>query len=73
LNNASRSFAYFVIVTNQFTGDPAQYLVFVCIVAFLYYKKELDVIPEFLSGMNKSRDGERGAVSPHLWKLREIN
>ena len=49
LNNASRSFAYFVVIQNQFTANLAQYLVMVIIVAYLYYRKELDSIPEFLS------------------------
>jgi hypothetical protein len=49
LNNAMRSFAYFVVIQNQFTANIAQYLVMVLVVAFLYYRKELKVIPEFLS------------------------
>lgn len=49
MNNASRSFAYFVVITNQFTANLAQYLVMVILVAVLYYRKELDVIPDFLS------------------------
>lgn len=49
LNNAARSFAYFVVIQNQFTANIAQDLVMVFIVAFLYYKKELNVIFEFLS------------------------
>jgi len=47
LNNASRSFAYFVVVQNQFAANIAQYLVMVFIVAFLYYRNELKIIPEF--------------------------
>ena len=49
LNNAMRSFAYFVVIQNQFTANIAQYLAMVLVVAFLYYGKELKVIPEFLS------------------------
>ena len=52
MNNASRSFAYFVVITNQFTANIAQYLVMVIVVAFLYYRKELEIIPEFLSTAN---------------------
>ena len=49
MNNAMRSLAYFIVVQNQFAGDIVQYLVMVPIIAFLYYKKELDVIFGFLS------------------------
>ena len=49
MNNASRSFAYFVVIQNQLTANIAQYLVMVLVVAFLYYRKELKVIAEFLS------------------------
>jgi len=52
MNNASRSFAYFVVITNQFTANIAQYLVMVIVVAVLYYRRELDTIPEFLSAEN---------------------
>ena len=48
LNNASRSFAYFVVIQNQFTVNIAQYLVMVLVVAFLYCRNELKIIPEFL-------------------------
>ena len=44
LNNAARSCAYFVVIQNQFTANLVQYLVFVLLAAFLYYKKELNVI-----------------------------
>jgi len=53
LNNAMRSFAYFVVVQNQFAANIAQYLVVVIIVAFLYYRNELKAIPEFLSERNE--------------------
>lgn len=49
MNNAARSFAYFVIVQNQFSANLVQYLVMVLIVGWLYYRKELHSIPEFLS------------------------
>ena len=49
LNNASRSFAYFVVIQNQFTANIAQNLVMVLVVVFLYYRRELNAIPEFLS------------------------
>ena len=49
LNNAARSFAYFVLIKNQFTANIAQNLVMVLVIAFLYHKKELSVIGEFLS------------------------
>jgi membrane protease YdiL (CAAX protease family) len=52
MNNASRSFAYFVVITNQFTANIAQYLAMVIVIAFLYYRKELKVILEFLSTEN---------------------
>ena len=52
MNNASRSFAYFVVITNQFTANIAQYLVMVIVVAILYYRKELEIISEFLSTEN---------------------
>ena len=48
MNNAMRSFAYFVVVQNQFTANIVQYLVMVLVVTFLYYRKELNVLPEFL-------------------------
>ena len=47
----------FVIVQNQFTANLAQYLVFVLIVAFLYDKKKLNVIPKFLCESNKGSEG----------------
>lgn len=49
MNNASRSFAYFVVVTNQFNANLAQYIAMIVVVALLYYRKELHIIPEFLS------------------------
>jgi hypothetical protein len=49
MNNASRSFAYFVVVTNQFNANLAQYLAMIVVVALLYYRRELHIIPEFLS------------------------
>ena len=49
LNNASRSFAYFAVIQNQFTANLAQYLVMVLVVAFLYHRKELGVISGFFS------------------------
>jgi hypothetical protein len=44
MNNASRSFAYFVVVINQFTANIAQYLVMVIVIALLYYRNELNII-----------------------------
>jgi hypothetical protein len=44
MNNASRSFAYFVVVINQFTANIAQYLVMVIVIASLYYRNELNII-----------------------------
>ena len=49
MNNASRSFAYFVVIQNQFTANIAQYLVMFVVVAILYFRKEFEIIPEFLS------------------------
>lgn len=49
MNNASRSFAYFVAIQNQFTANLAQYLVMIVLVSLLYFRKELEVIPGFLS------------------------
>jgi hypothetical protein len=54
MNNASRSVAYFVVVQNQFTANLMQYLVMILIVAFLYYRQELKVIPQFLSEKGRS-------------------
>lgn len=48
MNNAARSFAYFIVVQDQFTANLVQYLVIIPIVAFLYYRKELDVVFEFI-------------------------
>jgi hypothetical protein len=53
MNNASRSFAYFVVVTNQFNANLAQSFAMVVVVALLFFKNELDVIPEFLSEKNE--------------------
>jgi membrane protease YdiL (CAAX protease family) len=53
MNNASRSFAYFVVVTNQFNANLAQSFAMVVVVALLFFRKELDVIPEFLSEKNE--------------------
>ena len=49
MNNASRSFAYFVVIQNQFTANIAQYLVMFIVVIILYFRKEFEIIPEFLS------------------------
>ena len=49
MNNAMRSLAYFIVVQNQFAANIVQYLVMVPIIVFLYYKKELNVVFEFLS------------------------
>jgi hypothetical protein len=49
MNNASRSLAYFVVIQNQFTANLVQYMAMVLVIAFLYYRKELKVIPEFLT------------------------
>jgi uncharacterized protein len=49
LNNAARSFAYFVVIQNQFAANLALNLTMVLVVAFLFYRKELRVIPDFLS------------------------
>lgn len=53
MNNASRSFAYFVVVTNQFGANLAQSFAMVMVVALLFFRKEFDVIPEFLSEKNE--------------------
>ena len=52
MNNASRSFAYFVVIQNQLTANIAQYLVMLIVVAILYFRKEFEIIPEFLSAEN---------------------
>jgi membrane protease YdiL (CAAX protease family) len=44
MNNATRSFAYFVVITNQFSANLAQYLAMVVVVALLYYRKELNIL-----------------------------
>lgn len=44
MNNAMRSFAYFVVITNQFTANLAQYFAMVVVVALLYYRKELNIL-----------------------------
>ncbi len=54
MNNASRSLAYFIVMQNQFTSNLMQYLAMVLVVAFLYYRKELKAIPQFLSEKEKS-------------------
>ena len=48
-NNAARSFSYFVVIQNQFTANLVLNLTMVIVVAFLFYRKELKVIPYFLS------------------------
>jgi len=53
MNNAMRSLAYFVVVQDQFTANIVQYLVMVPVIVFLYYRKELEVIPGFLAGRNE--------------------
>jgi hypothetical protein len=53
MNHASRTFTYFVVITNQFIANLAQYLAMVVVVAWLYYKKELHIIPEYLSQTNR--------------------
>jgi hypothetical protein len=58
MDNAGRSFAYFIVVQNQFAGDIVQYLVMVPIVVFLYYRKELNVIFEFLKEQNAILDDQ---------------
>jgi membrane protease YdiL (CAAX protease family) len=49
LNNAARSFAYFIVVENQFGANIAQYLVMILVVAYLYYRKELPAIADYLA------------------------
>lgn len=49
MNNASRSLAYFVVMQNQFTANLMQSLAIVLVVAFLYFRQDLKVIPQFLS------------------------
>jgi hypothetical protein len=58
LDNAARAFAYFVVVQNQFAANLLQNLVMVLAIAVLYYRKELSVIPEFLSDRAKYPDIE---------------
>lgn len=48
LNNAARSFAYFVVIQNQFIANLVQNLVVGFIVVVLYYRKELKAIEGFL-------------------------
>lgn len=55
MNNVSRSFAYFVVIQNQFTADLMQYLAMIFVVAFLYYRNELKAIPEFLSEKEENK------------------
>jgi hypothetical protein len=47
MNNAARSLSYFVVLQNQFTGNLAQYLVPVVVVAILYGSRELGVVTAF--------------------------
>jgi membrane protease YdiL (CAAX protease family) len=56
MNNASRSFAYFVVVTNQFNANLAQSFAMVVVIALLYYRKELTIIPEFLSQQSGQKE-----------------
>ena len=63
LNNAARSFSYFVILQNQFTANIVQSMVMVFIVAFLFYRKELIVISEFLSA-NAARQHAQEDATP---------
>lgn len=49
LNNAARSISYFIVLQNQFTANLAQYLVMVIVLVFLYYRKELNVLIDFLA------------------------
>jgi len=50
LNNTARSFAYFVVIQDQFVANLALSLTMVIVVVFLIYRKELRIIPEFLAG-----------------------
>ena len=63
LNNAARSFSYFVVLQNQFTANIVQSMVMVLIVAFLFYRKELTVISEFLSA-NAARQHAQEDATP---------
>jgi uncharacterized protein len=49
LNNAARSFSYFVVIQNQFAANLALNLTMVLVVVFLAYRKELQVISGFLA------------------------
>lgn len=55
MNNASRSFACFAVIQNQFTANLMQYLVIVLVVAFLFHRNELKAIPEFLSEKKENK------------------
>lgn len=55
MNNASRSFAYFIVIQNQFMANLMQYLVIVLVVAFLFHRNELKAIPEFLSEKKENK------------------
>jgi uncharacterized protein len=49
LNNAARSFSYFILIQNQFTANLAQNLTMVIVLAFLFYKKELHVLVDYFA------------------------
>jgi hypothetical protein len=44
LDNAARSFSYFIVLQNQFTANLAQNLIMVAILVFLFYNKELNIL-----------------------------
>jgi hypothetical protein len=46
IDNAARSLSYFIVLQNQFTGNLAQNLTMVIILAFLYFSKELNILAE---------------------------
>lgn len=58
MNNAARSFSYFVVLENQFTGNITQYVVMILVIVFLYWRKELAAVPVFLA-----EDGHHAATS----------
>ncbi len=47
LNNAARSFSYFLIVQNQFSANLLQCLAMVLVIAWLYLRKELYIVPAY--------------------------
>jgi hypothetical protein len=56
LNNAARSFSYFFLLQNQFTANLAQSLIMVIVLAFLFYRKELNILVEFFAQTTKEKE-----------------